>query len=317
MLYGTLAAPQIARAQMAKTVRRIGWLSPAARPSPSELEEEVAPLREFGWIEGQNLLVEWRYTSAKPELLRPMAEELARLNVELIVTEGTEATRAAKNATTVIPIVMRSAGDPVRSGLVSSLARPGGNITGYSIFGSATPTKGISLLRELLPGLQRVGVLENPTNSFARDLRKDLELACLSIGIQPIFVEVTAASELATAVAEVARKRGQALIVENDRLFDDNRAEVMRAALKYALPTQAEGTDFLKAGALISFTFSEPELRHRGAAFIDKILRGAKPADLPIEQPAQFELGINLKTAKALGITVPQTLLLRADVKIK
>jgi len=311
------AVPIIARAQTAKTVRRIGWLSPAAQPPPVELEEEVAPLREFGGIEGHNLLIERRYTSANAELLRPMVEELVRLKVELIVTEGTEATRAAKSATNTIPIVMRSAGDPVRSGLVTSLARPGGNITGYSIVGTEISTKGIALLRELLPGLQRVGVLENPNNSFSRVLRKDLEQACRSIGIQPIFVEVTATSELPTAVAEVARQRGQALIVENDRPFGDNEAEVMRAALKHALPTQAEGTDFLKAGALISFTFSVRELRRRGAAFIDKILRGAKPADLPIEQPTQFELGINLKAAKALGITVPQSLLLRADEVIQ
>ena len=165
--------------------------------------------------------------------------------------------------------------------------------------------------------MQRVGVLENPNNSFARALRNDLEQACRSIGIQPILVQVTARSELWTAVAEVARQRGQALIVENDRLFGDNEAEVMRAALKHALPTQAEGTDFLKAGAVISFTFSLRELHRRGAAFIDKILRGAKPADLPIEQPTQFELGINLKAAKALGITVPQSLLLRADEVIQ
>jgi len=312
-----LAVPTIARAQAARTVRRIDWLSPAAQPPPVELEEEIAPLREFGWIEGQDLLIERRYTSANAELLRPMVDELVRLKVELIVTEGTEATRAAKNATNAIPIVMRSAGDPVRSGLVTSLARPGGNITGYSIVGTEISTKGIALLRELLPGLQRVGVLENPNNSFARALRNDLEQACRSIGIQPIFVEVTATSELPLAVAEVARQRGQALIVENDRLFDDHQAEVMRAALRHALPTKAEGTDFLKAGALISFTFSERELHRRGAAFIDKILRGAKPADLPIEQPTQFELGINLKTAKALGITVPQSLLLRADEVIQ
>ena len=212
---------------------------------------------------------------------------------------------------------MRSAGDPVRLGFVTSLARPGGNITGYSIVGTETSTKGVALLRELLPGLQPVGVLENPNNSFARALRNDLAQACRSIGIQPIFVEVTARSELRTAIAEVARQHGQALIVENDRLFGDNEAEVMHAALQQALPTQAEGTDFLKAGAVISFTFSVRELRRRGAAFIDTILRGAKPADLPIEQPTQFELGINLKAAKALGITVPQSLLLRADEVIR
>src|SRR5262249_33431715 len=162
----------------------------------------------------QNLLIERRYASAKYDLLQPMAEELVRLRVELIVAEGTSATLAAKNATTVIPIVMRSAGDPVRSGLVASLARPGGNITGHSIVGPEVDPKAIPLLRELLPGLQRVGVLMNPTSAYYRDQRKDFEQACRSIGIEPIFVEVSAKSELETAVAEVARLRAQALIVQ-------------------------------------------------------------------------------------------------------
>jgi putative ABC transport system substrate-binding protein len=246
-----------------------------------------------------------------------LAEELVRFKVELIVTEGTEATRAVKNASNTIPIVMLSAGDPVRSGLVMSLARPGGNVTGYSIVAPETSTKGVALLRELLPGLQRIGVLENPNNSSSSVVRKDLEQACLSIGIQPIFVEAAAAGELASAIAAVSRGRAQALIVQSDRLFSDHQAEIMRVALSHALPTQAQGKDFLEAGALISFSFSVAELRRRVAAFIDRILRGAKPADLPIEQPTQFELGINLKTAKALGITVPRSMLLRADVVIQ
>jgi putative ABC transport system substrate-binding protein len=313
-----LAGSLVARAQTAKTARRIGWLSPAVPPPPVELEKQVAPLREFGWIEGQNLLIERRYTSAKYDLLQPMAEELVRLKVELIVAEGTSATLAAKNATTVIPIVIRAtAADPVRAGFVASLARPGGNITGYSVVGPEIDIKGIALLRELLPGLQRVAVLTNPTVSYYRAQRQAFEQACRSIGIEPIFVEVTAKSELETAVAEAARLRAQALIVDNDRLFHDNHVEVMRAALKHALPTNAQGEEWLEAGAVISFAFSLAELRRRGAAFIDKILRGANPADLPIEQPTQFELGINLKTAKALGITVPQSMLVRADNVIR
>ena len=315
-VYGILAVPLVARAQTATTVRRIGWLSPGARRPPIELEQQVAPLRELGWIEGQNLLIERRY-AGRPELLRSYAEELVRLKVELIVTEGTDATLAAKNATNAIPIVIRSAGDPVRTGLVASLARPGGNITGYSIAGPETSSKSIALLRELLPGLQRVGVLENSTNSFYRALRKDLEAACRSVGIQPIFVEVAVASELPTAIADAARQSAQALIVQNDRLFSDNQVEIMRVALTDALPTEADGVDMLEAGALISFNYSVTELRRRGAVFIDKILRGSKPADLPIEQPTQFEFGINLKTAKALGITIPQSLLLRADVVLQ
>jgi putative ABC transport system substrate-binding protein len=314
---GLVALPVATNAQIAANVRRIGWLSPGEPWAPAVIEGRYPPLKELGWVKGQNLLIEERYANNKAELLRPLAEELVRLNVELIVTEGTDATRAAKNATNTIPIVMYSAGDPVRTGLVASLGRPGGNVTGYSIVGTERDAKSLSLLRELLPGLQRVGVLTNSVSSYSHTLRQDFEQACRSIDIQPIFVEVAAASELAPAVADVARQRGQALIVQNDRLFYDNRVEIMRTAMSHALPTQAEGKEFLEAGALVSYSFSLVELRRRGAAFIDKILRGAKPADLPIEQATQFELGINLKAAKALGITVPQSLLLRADVVIQ
>ena len=315
LIFGTLAAPLVGRAQTAPTVRRIGWLRPGNRPDPVVLEEETAPLRELGWIEGQNLLIEQRYATT-PDLLRTYAEELVRLKVELIVAEGTPSTLAAKNATKTIPIVIRSSGDPVTTGLVASLARPGGNITGYSIFGPGTDAKGIALLRELLPALQRVVVLENSTNPYFRALRKNFEEACQQVGIRPIALEVTAVTDWGNAVAEAAR-RGQALFVQNDRLFFDNRGEIARAALRYSLPTLVAGKEFLEAGGLISYTFDVAELRRRGAAFIDKILRGAKPADLPIEQPTQFELGINLKTARALGLTVPQSLLLRAEVVIQ
>lgn len=221
-----LAAAPIVRA--ATTVRRIGSLVPFAPPTPAQLQEEIkeayAPLRDLGWIEGQNLLVERRYAANRPELLRPLAEELVRLKVELIVTEGTGATLAAKDATNTIPIVMWSAGDPVRAGLVASLAWPGGNVTGYSIVSPELDAKRLSLLRELLPGVQRVGVLANSANPYFRALRKDFEEACQRAAIQPIFLEVAAPSELENAVAEVARQRAQALIVPVD--FFDNRAKL-------------------------------------------------------------------------------------------
>jgi putative ABC transport system substrate-binding protein len=237
--------------------------------------------------------------------------------VEIIVTAGTPATLAAKSATTTIPIIIYSAGDPVRTGLVASLARPGGNITGYSIVSPELDAKRLALLRELLPSLQRVGVLELSTNPYHRAVRKEFEQACKALGIQPIFVEVAAAGELENAIAELAGRRAQALFVQSDGLFEDNRVPLMSAALRYALPTFAAGKAMLEAGALISYIKSSAEGRQRNAAFIDRILRGAKPADLPIEQPTKFELVINLKAATALGITVPQTLLLRADEVIQ
>jgi putative ABC transport system substrate-binding protein len=312
-----IAAPLAASAQTATTVRRIGRLSPGALPIPAELQSEYAPLRALGWVEGQNLLVERRYANGRAELLRPLAEELVRLKVEIIVTEGTAAALAAESATTAIPIVMATVGDPVRAGLVASLARPGGNITGFSIVGPELNAKRLALLRELLPGLQRLGVLELSTNPYYRATRKELDQSCRSLGMQPIFVEVAAAGELENAIAEMARQRAQALFVQGDDLFGDNRVPLMSAASRYALPTLATNKEVLEAGALVFYGNSKAEQAQRNAAYIDRILRGAKPADLPIEQPTKFELVINLKTAKALGITVPQSLLLRADEVIQ
>ncbi len=312
-----ITAPLGAYAQTATTVRRIGVLSGGAPPTPAVRQAIDARLRELGWVEGGNLLIERRYANGRAELLQPFAEELVRLKVEIIVAVGTAATLAAKNATTAIPIIMFSAGDPIRAGLVASLARPGGNITGFSVVGPEIDAKRLALLRELLPGLQRVGVLENSTNPYFRAVRKEFEQACRSIGIEPIIIEVAAAGELENAIAEMARRRAQALFVHGDGLFGDNRVALMSAALRYALPTIAVGTAMLEAGALVSYVHTLAEAEQRHAAFVDRILRGAKPADLPIEQPTKFELGINLRTAKTLGITVPQTLLLRADEVIQ
>ena len=314
---GIITAPLAASAQTATTVRRIGVLSSGARPTPAVLQQIYAPLSELGWIEGQNLLIERRYANGRAELLRPLAEELVRLKVELIATFGTGATLAAKDATTTIPIVIISAGDPVRTGLVASLARPGGNITGFSIVGPELDAKRLALLRELLPGLQRIGVLEHSTNPYWRAVRKEFEQTCRSLGLQPIIIEVAAAGELENAIAEMARRRAQALFVQRDTLFHNNRVPLMSTALRYALPTIGTSKEILEAGALVFYAPNEAEQNQRYAAFVDRILRGAKPADLPIEQPTRFELGINLKTAKALGITIPQSLLLRADEVIQ
>jgi putative ABC transport system substrate-binding protein len=314
---GIITAPLAASAQTATTVRRIGVLSSGARPTPALLQQIYAPLSELGWTEGKNLLIERRDANGRAELLRPFAEELVRLKVEIIVTSGTDATLAAKNATTSIPIVMSSVGDPVRTGIVASLARPGGNITGYSIVGPDVDAKSLSLLRELLPGLQRIGVLENATNPYWRAVRKEFEQVCRSLGLQPIIIEVATADELENAIAELARRRAQALFVQGDNLFFAHQVPIMSAALRYALPSLAADKVMLEAGALVSFTHNQAELYQRYAGFVDRILRGAKPADLPIEQPTRFELGINLKTAKALGITIPQAVLLRADEVIQ
>jgi putative ABC transport system substrate-binding protein len=270
-------------------------------------------LRELGWIEGRNLIVERRNADGRAELLQPLAEELVRLNVEIIVTSGTDAAFAAKNATTIIPIVLLAAGDPVRAGLVASLARPGGNITGFSVVSPELDAKRLEVLHELVPAAQRVGVLVNPTNPIFSIGRNGYEQMFRSLGIEPIFVEVSVPNKVEGAVETVAQRRCQGMIVSSDNIFTLHRVALMRAALRYGLPTMVPDREFLEAGGLVSYANSASESNRRYAAFIDKILKGAKPADLPIEQPTKFELGINLRTAKALSITIPQSLLLRAD----
>ena len=306
------------RAQSAPTAHRIGTLGLGAPPDSSVLERIWAPARKLGWIDGENVIVERRYAGNKAELLRPYAAELVRLNVEIIFTLGTAATIAAKNATTRIPIVMISAGDPVRAGLVASLSKPGGNITGFSIIAPELDAKRLGLLRELLPTAQRVGVIVNTANAYYEiAVRDERERSYRSLGVQPIIVEVAAASELESAVAEVARRRAQALIVGNDGLFYSNRVLLMRTALRHALPTIVSDRELLEAGGLLSLAVDEAEADGKFAYFLDKILRGSKPADLPVQQPTKFVLSINLKTAKALNLAIPQALLQRVDEVIE
>jgi putative ABC transport system substrate-binding protein len=316
-----VALMAVAVAVTAQTVetRRIGLLSLFdPRVTDAERREFWAPARKLGWIEGENLIVERRFAGGQIELLRPMAEELVRLKVDAIVTSGTDATLAAKNATAVIPIIMYSAGDPVRAGLVSSLARPGGNVTGFSIVSPELDAKRLELLHELLPSALSVGELVNSTNPMSRVGRKEYELTFAKLGIRPIFVEVATAGELADAVREVARQHGDALLISSDGLFSSNSAAIIRAASDYRLPCIVANRELLEAGALASYSVGNSvadiaDQRRRYFIILDKILRGAKPADIPIEQPTTFELILNLKAAKALGVTVPQSILVRAN----
>lgn len=313
MLGGTLILGGICGvgAQPAKGIRRIGILSPSVPLSPAEAREMLGPTRELGWVEGQNLIVERRTGELKA--LGPLAQELIGLNVELIVTEGTSATIAAKNATTSIPIVMYSAGDPVRSGLVASLARPGGNVTGYSIIGPELDAKRAEILRELLPTAQRVAILINPDNPYSEIVREERERVYGSTGLQPIIVAAARTSELENAVADAARRRAQALVIINDNLFWSNRVLLMRAALVHQLPTVVGESGYVESGGLLSLATDDTEQYRILGYFVDRILRGAKPADLPVQQPSRLLLSVNLKTATTLGIKIPQSVLLRAD----
>ena len=313
---GIFIAPDIAIAQASK-VRRIGVLEPGPPWSPQDERKQDEPLRELGWVEGQNLHIERRYDNNRHEALQSLAEELMRARVEIIVTAGTPATLAAKHATTTLPIVFRYAGAPVFTGLVASLARPGGNVTGFAGAGPEITTKSLSLLKELLPRLHRVGMLEPKGDPYARAGRQ-FEQVCRSLGLEPVSVEITPTSEIGAAIAELVREGAQALVVPNESPMAQRGIEIVDVATKHRLPTLSDGADLAReAGVLIAYSASPVEIDRIRAYYIDRILRGANPADLPVRQSTTFELVINLKSARALGLTIPKELLLRADEVIQ
>jgi putative ABC transport system substrate-binding protein len=315
-LAGSLSiAPLLARAQQSSKVRRIGILT-AGTISIDGWAAFFATLRELGWDEGQNLIVERHAAGGKAELVPGLAAELVQLGPDVIVTSGAVASLAAKNATATIPIVSLT-GDPVLIGLVASMSRPGGNITGTSTVAPELAAKRLELLREMRPTATRVGELVDPANPYIRIIRKADEQAYRSLGMQPIFVDVGDAAELERIIAEIANMRADALIVRADPLFTANRHRIARSALKHALPTLAEGRQFVSSGCLASYAPKFSAQSRGMAVLVDKILKGAKPGDMPIQQPAEFELAINLKTAKALDIDMPQSILLRADEVIQ
>jgi putative ABC transport system substrate-binding protein len=297
-----------------KDVPRIGVLA------PGELSTEYEKfLRDLGWIEGKNIVLVRRDAHWNFDLdrrLTDFANELVRLKVDLIVTEGTQATLAAKKATITIPIVM-TGGDPVATGIVSSLARPGGNITGYSVAFTEIALKKAALLHELLPGMQRVAVTVPPKGyiPIADFLRIETDKAYRSLQVQPTFIEVTPKLQIEDILAEATRAGAQAWQIDGGNPAWDTTA-VMQAAIRQRLPTIVGDKDDLDAGALLYFEPDNDDANRRIAAIIDKILRGAKPADIPIEQPTRFKLGINFRTAKALGITVPDSMRYQADEQL-
>jgi putative ABC transport system substrate-binding protein len=311
-----VAVPRPALTQGSTVVRRIGELIPSVPATAERLREVDEPLRKLGWVEGQNLRIERRYTTAGVEALNSIAEELVRAKVELLVTGGTPATLAAKRATNTIPIVFWSAGDPVYFGLAASLARPGGNVTGFSIAGPEVAAKSLSLLKDLLPNLQRVGVLESSRNRYFARLQ--FEETCRSLGVAPVFDQIAEASEIEDAIARLAQQHVQVVMVIADFLLYQHRFQIVDAARKHGLPIMSGDPGYVRqAGALVSYSATDAEIWRRRAYFIDRILRGAKPADLPVEQPTRFELVINLKTAHALKLAIPQSLLQRADEVIQ
>ncbi len=319
---GLLAAPVAADAQQpAGKVYRLGYLSVGSGTSTylRPLEAFRQGLRERGWVEGQNIVIEYRWAEGRVDRLSGLAEELVRLKVDVIAASPTPAALAARNATRTIPIVGMSLTEPVAVGLVASLARPGGNVTGVT-YGVDTDIFGkqLGLLKEAIPKVRRVAVLWNPGNSPAQPLiMSSVKAAARSLGLQLQLLEAREPGEFDGAFSAMARERAGALLLPGDPMHFLHRARLADLALKGRLPSMSTQWQWVEAGGLMSYGPSLPDLYRRAATFVDKILKGAKPADLPIEQPTTFELVINLKAARALGLTIPQSLLLRADELIQ
>ena len=304
-------------AQPAGKVVRIGLLMASPEPLPSDLERLAilrTALRELGWVDGQNLVIEGRHAGMNPQRHRELAGELRALPVALIIANGTTGIRAARDGAPGLPIVMVNAGDPVGAGFVASLARPGGDLTGTSAAGEEILAKQLELLSVAAPQLRRVGVLMNSANPANGFFFAALTARAEELGLQLERIDIASGDELDGAVA---RAKGGALLVLGDPLFGRYRERIVALALREKLPSVYGNRLFVVAGGLMSYLSDDAWHWRSAAGFVDKILRGAKPADLPVQQPAQFELVINLKTAKALGLTIPQSLLLRAGEVIQ
>jgi putative ABC transport system substrate-binding protein len=312
-----LAAPLVAEAQQAGKVYRIGYLTGGSPPTPETapiLDAFLRGLRDLGWIEGQNIVIEYRFGEGRAEWYAPMARELAALNVDVIVAVATPAAQAARQATSTIPIVMLAVGDPVGTGLIASLARPGGNVTGIATQDiPELNAKRLELLKQAVPGLSRAGLLVNATLPHAALITKDFLSAAQALHVQARPVEVRSADDFRSAFEALSRDRSEGLVVHSDPLVFTNRRQVIELAAANRLPVMYGNRIEAQGGGLISYGVDIADLFRRGAAFVNKILKGAKPADLPVEQPTKFELVINLKTAKVLGLTIPPSLLGRAD----
>ena len=317
LVLGLLAAPIATGAEKPGTLPRIGVLRPGL-PLDPYIEVFRRGLRDLGYVEGQNLAIEFRWAHGRVDRLPELAAELARLDVDLIVVAGTTATRAVQRATRTIPIVMAAVGDPVSSRFVGSLARPGGNITGLTLFQNGLGQKRLALIKEAVPSATRVAVLRNPDS--AADVSRvwsETEAAARALGLRLQLHDVRGVAELGDALAAMKRQGAEALVVLPDPVFTADRGRIAELATRSQLPTIYEAREFVVAGGLMSYAPSLADQFRRAAVYVDKILKGAKAAALPVEQPTKFELVINLKTAKALGLTIPPSVLIRADEVIQ
>jgi putative ABC transport system substrate-binding protein len=298
-------------------IPRIGVLSTAADPADPTNEALRQGLRELGYVEGQNLIVEWRYSTGAVDQLATAAAELVRLPVDLIVGQGTATNRAARDATATIPIVMTNGADPVKAGMVASLSQPGGNVTGLASLSALLGGKRLEMLKEAVPGLTRVVMLWTPTIADRADEFAESEVAARTLGIALQAVEMHDDGDLEPALEAVARARAEALFLQDNLVTRRSRARIGAFAVEHRLPAISIRREFVDAGILMSYGPDYAAMNRRAAYFVDRILKGARPADLPVEQPMKFELVINLKTAQAIGLTIPQHVLLQATEVIQ
>ena len=311
---GALAAPLDCFAQQQLKVWRIGYLSPQSRLDPPYDRAFLQGMSERGYVEGKNLIVEWRFADGEYERLSGLAAELVGLKVDVIVASTSPAIRAAQKATTTIPIVFPATGDPVGSGFVANLARPGGNITGLSNINLDVSAKLLELLIMMVPGLSRVAVLGNPGSSTHAAILQDIQAAALKIvGLRVFSVEARTRDEIEHGFVRMTQERANGVIVAGDPFLIQQARQIALLAVQHGLPSITQQPVYAEAGGLMSYGQSVADSHRYAAAYVDKILKGTKPADLPVEQSTKLELVINRKTAKALGLAIPQSLLISAD----
>ena len=318
LLLGILLASLPADAQQPARASQIGYLGTSSpSTAPHALEAFRQGLRGLGYLEGQNIVVEYRWAQGRQERLSGLAAELVRLNVDVIVAPNTQAALAARAATRTIPIVFAGVADPVGTGLVTSLARPGGNVTGLSFLSPELSAKQLELLKEAVPKTSRVAVLWNPGNPGLALTLREAEVAARALGVQVQLLEARGPDEIDSAFLAMTRERADGLLILGDAVFLLHRTRIVGLAAKSRLPAMYNFKEFVDAGGLMAYAANLADLFRRAAVYVDKILKGAKPGDLPVEQPTRFELVVNLKTARALGLTIPQSVLIRADEVIR
>jgi putative tryptophan/tyrosine transport system substrate-binding protein len=313
-----LATVPFVEAQQPTKVPRIGFLGAPPRSAISErIEAFRQGLRELGYVERKNIVIEWQYAEGKADRLPGLAAELVRLKVDLIVTSGAPVTRSTKKATSTIPIVMAQDNDPVGNGFVTSLARPGGNITGLATLGPEISGKQLELLKETVPKLSRAAVLGTSTRPGNAQALREIELAAGAFGVKLQYLDVLSSKDIEIAFRAASKGRAEAVLVLGGPVLNPHRTQIADLAAKNRLPAVYGTPEFMDAGGLMFYGASINEMFRRAATYVDKILKGAKPGDLPVEQPTKFELIINLKTATQIGLTIPPNVLARADKVIK